>query len=207
MILHKRWGMVIRVNIERIIMRYTAILLIVILCIGASLRPVYAHSIEDAIKTSNPAALRHVLISGFTIHSDEKKRYLALAHDITNKTYADLHQNSIADVGRFIRGSLKMVGGAAALYTGYQFYKGYWDRATYVEQDHGGLGLAEYQIEDPQARGAVYVLLGFVSSYLGYKGLEDWGGILSKRYRFAKHCSALAVEAIVQRLPAESRDI
>lgn len=172
------------------------LLLILVTIISKPLFATDLHAIMKAIQASDPVALRYLLIAGFSIKTEEKKKFLVQAQQITNRTYTHLHKNSVSDLFRFIRGGLKMTGGLATAYTGYNFYKGYWDKSTFNENH----ALVSYEMNNDEKKVAC-ACLGLISSYLLYKGSQEWMDILSKQQRFVHHRAALAVEAIIHRLP------
>lgn len=157
----------------------------------------------ETIRRNDPSNLNHLLVPGFFITSEEKKRYFTMAQKMTNATYEELHSISLQDIMNFVKGTAKVgvaaLGGAAL----YAYWRGYAD----ISQWSG------YSDENPQIRNCrtnelsghyrkgLYTGLAVLSSYLLCSGVRDFIRIIRKEHRLHRHKDALAVEAVIQRLP------
>lgn len=152
--------------------------------------------IIEAIKNSDPRSLGQLLMPGFYIGREDKKRYLELAKEVTNKTYTEQYHASMGD---FVRHGLNagIKGGLA--YTIYESIKNvsYRDSEKKITLTHlkGMLNWNDDGLIKP-------ALLAVVAIGLGLSALSHIKKFLSKRESYKRHRNALAVEAIISRLPA-----
>ncbi len=162
--------------------------------------------IIEALKNSDPEALRQLLMPGFYIHSDQKKKYYAYAQEVTNRSYADLSSHSASDVPSIVFGTAKLAIAALFGYLGYRYYYGRMDVSSFGEAPNYIPESNRYFSMDTPAdrpyRTGVLVALASLAAYFGYNGLEEFSSVLSKYPRLVRHHDALAVEAIISRIPS-----
>jgi hypothetical protein len=167
----------------------------VLLC----LFPLGTHATDDrfldAIKRSDPEYLHQLLMPGFYIRADDKKKYFALAQDMTNKTFSELHKFSYFDSIRSLNALGKLGTSAFSLIGLIAFYRTNWTIFRYDDANQP-VGL-----ETTKERSVIYGFLGALTTYFGFKAITDFTSIFSKQERFERHRNALAVEAVIQRLP------
>jgi hypothetical protein len=216
-----------------------------------------ADAMELAIRKSDPAALRGLLIPGFDLTAPKKAELLALAKRVTNETFMNLNRASITDGWRFLKGVAKCALAAGCGIMAYgMFMKAFrlipsgsvTSQAfftTSMEQNGVNYGsveeeqLSQAQRADRYGRSllaasstrqsaggsstggplptigsqtnwpAVYreehIANGIsagLALYLGYLGVSDIRASIGGKARYKHHQRALAVEAIIQRIPA-----
>lgn len=188
-------------------------------------------SIVEAITTSDPDALRSVLIPGFYIQKDKKAEYLELARKVTNETYVNLNKGSWSDGVRFFKGLGEVAAGAALGFCAFGFYRGSMglyasspqvivqqegagDVPTPIEQgwssknygfiwgtENGSGTPPANLIANEKVRNGLSGSLAMLALYLASKGFAQWRAISHAKSRKDHHKRAFAVEAIIQRLP------
>lgn len=223
-------------------MNYKRLVLIFALC-----NTMAAFGTEDKIietvEHSNPERLQCLLMPGFLIRLEDKKRYVGLAQDVTNRTFADLHKTCFYDV---------IKGARCALYVGLAIYFGkhFYDNVSFLRPVLSSLvplvgNRSGEQVQQPPANaaqgqsqqppinaapaqqsvhqpaheqpgisecgGGIIKMLSdhsaalcgaAFSTYFANKALKEFKEILVSKARQKRHKNALAVETIIQRLPA-----
>ena len=153
--------------------------------------------IVDAIRSSDPRTLRQLLLPGFRIGKDEKKRYQELAKGITNKTYADQYSYSVSDLGRFMKAGLKCAG-AAFLFMQAKPDEVKNEGTEYVSTVFPNFFSGYDKIFRHKVNRGI---LGFLGVWFAYSGLVDIGRVAGKKQSHDEHINALAVETIINRIP------
>ncbi|MBA3752400.1 hypothetical protein H0X06_06475 [Candidatus Dependentiae bacterium] len=179
--------------------------------------------IIDAIKASDPVGLRSLLMPGFYVRSQDKKLYSSLAQQKTKETYVNLYATSFADLGYAVKGSLKAAFAAFFLKNLYEnSIKGkieaingplkdaddnpvkgsFMDSLPSKESALSFFAEQRYMplLESFQADCTAPVM-GLTGIYFLKESISDFFAIVNKKDRYTRHLKALAVEAIVLRLP------
>lgn len=171
--------------------------------------------IVEAIEASDPDALRGLIIPGFLIRLEDKKRYVALAHSVTNRTHAELQKFSLSDVARSAKGLFYLgLGGTFGLLGG-EFFTGW--KADIPLPGQGTIkielvpneGAPKQVVGDANAhkkfligKQSIVGTFGALGVYFTGKSLGLFHDVLTKKSRLTTHNNALTVEAIILRLPA-----
>ncbi len=181
-------------------------------------------AIIEAIKSSDPDELRSLLIPGFYIQKDKKAEYLELARNVTNETYTNLNRSSWSDLTRFLKGGIELAAAGIAGFCAYSLYRGTIGvyHHTLVPRNEQGEAIAapisRYYaswgeklvkssdnidlFESEYTHLASIGSLGVLTLYWAAKGINEWRTVAAAHDRSEHHKRALAVEAIIQRLPA-----
>ena len=164
--------------------------------------PAYAEDkMEEAIKNIDPDAVHRLLIPGYIMRSEDKKRYVAMAREVTNKTYNKLNDISFGDFFRLIKFSVKS-GLALAGLTGLYLYHTKRVEIT-VKPDLLDV-FGEYfskESKDVINKYSLYSLLGASTLYLVDQSWREFSAIRNSESRMEEHRNALINEAVLQRLP------
>ena len=156
---------------------------------------------EEAIKNIDPDSLNKLLIPGLIMTAADKKKYVAMSREITNKTYKDLYSYSLSDIVRFARGVIKGGIGAAGLAGLYFYHQGTVDLSQWQVRDKKSRIISSQEITDKQHIYSVYAILGGLSLYFLHLGGKELSDIMHKKNRMKRHRDALINEAVLQRLP------
>lgn len=180
--------------------------------------------VVDAIEASDPEAVRDLLIPGFLIRLPEKKRYVALAQEITNNTHALMHKFSTSDLFDGAKGLAYLGFGAALGYFGLDYWAAkrkwrfMWEFGNFKlaikagdAKDSDGATKSDAGAQDngeisPFSDKVIVGILCALGTYFTARGLETFHNVLTKKKRVDVHNNALTVEAIIQRLPAFDKD-
>lgn len=211
--------------------------------------------IVDAIESSDPDALRDLLIPGFLIRLEDKKRYVNLAQERTNATHAQLNKFKGTDLLHCAEGAAYLGIGLSSLYLALDFFIGKRDWRMSIWR-FGHFGFAYFGTSDtltaqqsdpppvhqtsapttvtaqpdaqtdptnqtgtptgppasPSSSGAEFynfvgkrsfiATLALLGTFFTGKGLKIFYQVINRNSRTLRHNNALAVEAIIQRLPA-----
>lgn len=173
--------------------------------------------IVDAIEASDPDILRGLIIPGFLIRLEDKKRYATLAHSVTNRTHTELQRLCFSDLYRTAKGMLYLVAGGVFgfLAAGNVADKSVWNalfnnaqgRIKIIFEADGGearelAGAAQPEKKSFISKERVAGVLGALSLFFVGKSVGLFHDVLTKKSRLEKHNNALTVEAIILRLPA-----
>ncbi len=166
--------------------------------------------IEEAINDGEPSKLQRLFIPHFILCLDDKSKYVKLACDNTNKTYGEMQkQFTLSDSVRLLKGSFKLVLGAAAALMSRQFFKaGTFSVAHTVSSEVPAAEGAEstapttVTILENHTYGSLIVkwLLASIGAVTCCSGIKDLYASLTRYDRILKHNKALAIEAIINRL-------
>lgn len=176
--------------------------------------------VVDAISASDPEMLRDLIIPGFLIRLEDKKRYVSLAQEITNTTHAQMHKFRASDIFNTVKGFSYLGLSTVFAYMGFDYWASNrsWSRLFSL----GNIKLAVQTQRAARAERAaragtdvdadeeinlvnekiVVPILGALGVYFAGKGLGTFHAILTKQKSVDIHNNALTVEAIIQRLPA-----
>ncbi len=163
----------------------------------------------EAIRRVDPDYLNQLLIPGFFIRPEEKTRYLAKAQEMTNRTFNELQSFSLGDCIRFVSGSVKSGLGALCVGLAYGCYNGLLDVSRWKwegEPAQRRIVTQDFLATDANYQKGAAGVLGVLSLYLLNNGWTDFSDITSKKSRLLRHRNALAVEAVIQRLPVCESD-
>lgn len=171
--------------------------------------PVAAKSdkIIQMIRRIDPYGLNELHIPGFFIKADEKKRYLGAAREVTDKAYRSLHNVSLYDFVRLMKGAIKGAAGIGSAYLAYLYSKDMFDIAQFAVGDEEQRRLvqdwdfsrrATYTIPN---KWLVYGVLGGLSAYLLSDARAEFSNVYNKQQRVLAYHNALAQEAYIARLP------
>lgn len=186
------------------------VMLIVIVAYTTRMLSIY-DPIEEAVNQGEPSSLQRLFIPHFILCLDDKSKYVKLACDMTNKTYGEMQkQFALSDSIRLLKGSFKLVLGAAALLISRQFFRreASFSVAHIVSQE-----VPAQEETEPTAPTTIDVLqnhpygtlivkwlLASTGVIISFSGIKDIYASLTRYDRILKHNKALAVEAIINRL-------
>ncbi len=170
--------------------------------------------IMAAILASDPVAASHFLMPGFFVRADQKKEYLFKAQEMTNQTYMELNEFGLSDIARLLIGLTKCALGASALWYAAPKLSSWYSAKEGGDAPPtvGGAAAAvapalpaEPKVDKFSLEGlkGVRTKIGsaLCGAYVALRGLKDLKTLGTRSQRYINHHNALAVEAIIQRLP------
>lgn len=165
--------------------------------------PIYAleDKMIDSLQRIDTDNLNKLLIPGFFIRAEEKKRYLDVAKEMTNRTHQELHSYSGWDIVRLGKGLSQLALSGASAAAAYLYYKKHWDISLWSVHPGQPRRIQGQDLTDIYQRSAVYGVLGFLSWYMLCDSLEQFSAIIDKKDRLDNHRRALQNEAVIQRIP------
>ena len=155
----------------------------------------------DSLQRIDADNLNKLLIPGFFIRTAEKERYLAVAKEMTNRTYKELHSYSGWDIIRLGKGLSQLALSGASAYAIYLYHYGHWDISRWNVAPNRPRTIVGQDLVDKSHQGAVYGALGFLSWYMFNGALKQFSAIVDKKDRLDNHRRALQNEAVIQRIP------
>jgi hypothetical protein len=160
--------------------------------------------IMKAIENSDVDEVSYFLNPRYFVSKEQKELYLARAREVSNQAYIDHSGYGLSDFVNVVSGLIKC--SAAALFCGIayeygqevvtiQVYtKGQWFEARpHVSVDG--------RREMSQFAKFFYGVLGVLALYGAKQGLTDFSSVYKRTDRLKRHRDALAVEALIARLP------
>jgi hypothetical protein len=143
--------------------------------------------IMAAIIAMDPVKTSQFLMPGFFVSEKQRREYILAARKVTNETFMELDQYGFGDIACLLSGITKTVLGAGTLwYIVPEFLK----NSPQVPTDIAGTQEIAKKIS--------VGLCGLCAVALGMQDLSMFGTMYQ---RYVDHHNALAVEAIIQRLP------
>ncbi len=168
----------------------------------------------ETIENCDPEGLRDLLIPGYLMSLDAKNKYVKLAQEITNQTYAELHQFKLKDIGGCIKALAYGALGSSflALAADYCILKKLGIKEFLLRWGRFGFtyGPPQAPVEGQTAEPAISerdetIFGGSLAAFGLYffgKSLSLFHRVITKQNRVKTHHDALTVEAMIQRLPA-----